>query len=232
MRKLRYWLQKLRNLKRATLSQFRTCRESCNLKIAAHRVKARIKSGELTVRRVNLCGGSQAIPGYFSIDIVKADLNIDLDHELLPFPDNSLDSVFCMSAINYFSRQRGEMIVGDIFRALRIGGIVRMGVQDLQSIADRYVRRDEDFFFQKSSDGRERFEGRTFADKFNAWFYGYVANGSTCKYMYDFDTLALLFEQAGFANIKQKNYRESVLEHIELIDNRPDQMFYLEAEKK
>lgn len=213
----------LRTLRTAG-SHFRSNREAAAL-------IRRLRSGEVSVSAVNLCSGPQAVPGYFSVDLVGANLNVDLEESLLPFANDSIDRVVCMSAINYFTRERGELIVADIYRILKPGGIFRMGVQDLNEIAKRYVQRDKKFFFQQLN-GRDRFEGVTYADKFNAWFYGYRSNNATCKYMYDYETLTLICENVGFSTIERKNFMESRLAHIEMIDNRPDQMFFLEAVKK
>ena len=69
-------------------------------------------------------------------------------------------------------------------------------------------------------------------DKFNAWFYGYKTHGGKhCKYFYDFDSLYVLFKKAGFTVIEKKEYLESIITNIALIDNRPEQMFFLEAVK-
>jgi hypothetical protein len=136
-----------------------------------------------------------------------------------------------MSAINYFSRNRAIEILAEVHRTLATGGIARFGVQDLRSIAQKYVDQDRDFFLQRLPDGRERFEGPTFGDKFAAWFYGYEVNGTPCRYFYDFESLAYLFKNAGFSVVEQKPYLVSRLENIQLIDNRPDQMFFLEAVK-
>jgi predicted SAM-dependent methyltransferase len=187
--------------------------------------------GYRSAARVNLCSGRQTIPGYTSVDFGGvAEIKLDLSKNDLPFKSGSVKSVVCISAINYFTRSRADEIVREIFRVLEPGGIARFGVQDMESIAKRYVEKDVDFFFQKLPDGRERFEGQTLGDKFAAWFYGYMAVGP-CRYFYDYDSLAYLFKTAGFAIVEKKQYRESRLEHIELIDNRPDQMFFLEAIK-
>lgn len=182
------------------------------------------------VKKINLCGGSVSIPGYFNVDMdYKADLIIDLSKESLPFPKNSAEVVVCISAINYFSRKRGEEIIKEVYRILKKGGIARFAVQDLLEISKKYVNGDKNFFFQQLN-GRDRFKGETMCDKINSWFYGYGRVGSE-KYMYDYETLSLLFKRAGFSRVEQKNYRESVLENIDMIDNRPDQMFFLEAIK-
>lgn len=181
--------------------------------------------------KINLCSGDIIIPGYFNVDInYKADLIMNISKESLPFRENSAETVVCISAINYFSRHRGEEIIKEVYKILKTGGIARFGVQDLLEISRKYVNGDKDFFFQKLPDGRERFKGETMCDKINSWFYGY-GHVNQEKYMYDYETLSLLFKRAGFSKVEQKKYRESVLQNIEMIDNRPDQMFFLEAIK-
>lgn len=185
-----------------------------------------------SVRKINLCCGPQKIPGYVGIDFCgKADLKLDLGKNNLPFKNESIESVVCMSAINYFTRSRAQKIVIEVYRVLQTGGIARFGVQDLESIARRYVEKDLDFFFQKLPSGKERFEGRTLGDKFAAWFYGYRSGCGPCRYFYDYDSLSQLFRDTGFSIIERMDYRKSRLDNIELIDNRPGQMFFLEAVK-
>ena len=184
------------------------------------------------ILRVNIGAGEQKIPGYCGIDVdSKSDVVLNLAMADLPFVDASLDAAVCMSAINYFTRARAQKIIAETYRVLKYGGVARFGVQDLESIAQRYVNKDKDFFFQKLPNGRERFEGPTLGDKFAAWFYGYIASGVPCQYFYDYDSLAYLFREAGFSIVERKYFRQSQLDHIELIDNRPDQMFFLEAVK-
>jgi len=183
--------------------------------------------------KINLCSGSILLKDYCNIDIYnRADINIDLEKKLLPFRDSSASVIVCISAINYFTRDRGERIIKDVYRVLKTDGIARFSTQDLELIAKKYIDRDKDFFFQKSVNGKERFAGETFCDKFNSWFYGYaVAKNKGCKYFYDYETLRLVFEKAGFKIINNKKYMESTLNNIDQIDNRPDQMFFLEAVK-
>lgn len=183
------------------------------------------------ISKVNLCCGIQRIPGYFGIDRGLGDLSLDIEKNDLPFKDGSLQVVTCISAINYFTRERAQQIINETYRVLSPGGVARFGVQDMESIARRYVDKDKDFFFQKLPNGKERFEGPTLGDKFAAWFYGYAVGGSPCRYFYDYDSLAFMFRQAGFSTVERREFQQSRLDHIELIDNRPDQMFFLEAVK-
>lgn len=183
------------------------------------------------VRKINLCCGAQKVPGYLGIDFGgEVDLRLNVQTDNLPFNEDTLEVVVCVSAINYFARARGQEIVDEVYRVLKPGGIARFSVQDLEVIARRYVEKDLSFFFQKLPNGRERFEGVTLGDKFAGWFYGYVAVGP-CRYFYDYDSLAYLFTSAGFSVVERKGYMDSRLDEIASIDNRPDQMFFLEAVK-
>ena len=183
-------------------------------------------------KKLNLCAGRQKIKGYVSLDYnFHADLTINLNKGPLPFATDSLSVVVCTSAINYFTRKRGQEIINEVYRVLEPGGIARFSSQDLYLIANKYVNKDVKFFFQKLPNGKERFEGKTMGDKFNSWFYGYDSHAGGCKYFYDFETLSDLFSIAGFKLIEQKPYLDSRLKSIELIDNRESQMFFLEAVK-
>lgn len=184
------------------------------------------------VRRVNLCCGTQTVPGYWGIDLdERADLIMDLAKSDLPFPTSSLDSVICTSAINYFTRARAAELIREVYRVLRPGGQTRFSVQDLESLAKRYLEKDKEFFYQRLPNNTERFPGPTLADKFVSWFYDHPTAGGPCRYMYDFESLSFLFHEAGFTRVVRRDYLESRLRHIDLIDNRRDQMFFLEGVK-
>jgi ubiquinone/menaquinone biosynthesis C-methylase UbiE len=181
---------------------------------------------------VDICCGPVKVPGYFGIDFCGSpDLRLDLSRCDLPFPNKSLAAVICISAINYFSRERARALIKEVYRVLEPGGIARFGVQDMEAIAKRYVEKDNVFFLQKLPNGADRFEGPTLGDKFVAWFYGFAIKGRPCQYAYDYESLALLFREAGFPAVERKAFRESRLANVDMIDNRPDQMFFLEAIK-
>lgn len=123
----------------------------------AQRRALEARLGQRAIRKLNLCSGTQRVPGYFGIDMLDgADLRLDLAAMNLPFADASVDTVVCMSAINYFTRPRARELAREMHRVLRAGGVCRVGVQDMKALAERYVRGDREFFFQKLPDGRER----------------------------------------------------------------------------
>jgi len=166
--------------------------------------------------KLNLCSGGVKIPDYTNIDLHRADYNIDLEKKRLTKYFKQVDVIVCMSAINYFTKERAQIIINDCYTILKEGGIIRFGTQDLAKLCRGYLWSDFTI------------------EQMNAWFGAtddYVASGKSCKYVYDFFTLAKMFENAGFRNIVECNYRQSPLKDIELIDNRENQMFYLECVK-
>lgn len=183
-------------------------------------------------KKINLCSGSVKIDGYTNIDFLPgADIVCDLGKDLLPFPNNSVDVIVCISAINYFTRTRAQEIINDVYRILKNKGIARFGTQDLRLLAEKYLSKDLDFYFQKLPDGSDRFPGETIGDKFNGFFYGFQIKDKHCNYVYDFESLKVLFQNAGFKSVEQKNYMESLIPEIDQIDNRAEQMFFIEAVK-
>lgn len=184
--------------------------------------------------KINICSGDVLLSEYCNIDIYKkADLVFDVGKREMPFQKNSVEVAICISAINYFSKEVGQKIINETYRVLKNGGIARFATQDLELISKRYCAKDYDFFYQKLPNGKQRFKGETMCDIMNAWFYnGYpTINGNFVKYFYDFETLALMFKKAGFKEITRKKYMESGIQNIKQVDNRPDQMFFIEAVK-
>ena len=165
---------------------------------------------------VNLCGTQ--IKGMVNVDISpKADKIRDLRWMRIPFKNDTVDRLLCMSAINYFSKKRAEYLIGEVYRVLKPGGVCRFGVQDLELICKKYLSGEFD------------------CDRVNRWFGnldGYAANGVKSKYVYDYKTLAGLFSKAGFRLVLRAGFKENRVEvGLANHDNRPEQMFYLEAIK-
>lgn len=182
--------------------------------------------------RINLCGGSIRLPGWIGVDVdPAAQMRLDLERDPLPWQDGTVDAIACISAINYFTPARALEILRECLRVLRPGGVLRLGTQDLRVLARRYVERDTGFFLEKLPDGRDRYPGETLADKLCNWFYGFEANGHPCRYVYDDESLARLVGKAGFVAVRECRYREGDLPDVALLDNRPEQMFFLEARK-
>lgn len=167
------------------------------------------------MEKVNLCG--VGLEGFINVDIsLKADRVRNLNWQRIPFKSNSVDQLICMSAINYFTKKRAQFLIKDVYRVLKPGGVCRFGVQDLQVICRKYLSGEFD------------------CDRINRWFGlgdGYKSNRQKCKYVYDYKTLSAMFYKFSF--VHPCEYQKSFYypECLGQYDNRPEQMFYLEAMK-
>ena len=163
--------------------------------------------------KVNLMG--TGLKGFTNIDISwKANKRVDLERRRIPIPDSSVDILICMNGIGYFTKNRAQFIIKDVYRILKPGGVCRFGTQDLALICSQYLNGHPDFQ----------------CDRINEWFGGYEANGKKCKYVYDSGTLWRLFHTAGFKKITICAYQHSP-KNIGRYDNRPEQQFFMEAVK-
>lgn len=182
--------------------------------------------------KINLASGDQRIPGYINLDYsLSADIPINLNWGCLPFKDDTVEVVVCTSAINYFTKERARIIISETYRVLKIGGVVRFSTQDLRVISRAYVDHNIDLFKKQRKLTMDCKNNETDCDIFNEWISGYPTLGGRCKYIWDYETLEIIFHEVGFKEIKKMNYMESKIIEINQIDNRQDQMFYLEAVK-
>jgi SAM-dependent methyltransferase len=71
--------------------------------------------------RLNLGAGQSAIPGFINIDLSeRADLNLDLSVDTLPFPDSSVQTVFSSHTLEHISDYL--FALSEIYRVLRHDG--------------------------------------------------------------------------------------------------------------
>ena len=87
------------------------------------------------------------IPGFRHVNRRLRLFDLDWDpriflHDLRkPFPwsDGTADSIYCSHTLEHFSRTEGETLLGECFRILRGGGVIRIVVPDLLWIVREYL---------------------------------------------------------------------------------------------
>lgn len=131
----------------------------------------------------------------------------------VPFEDESVDFVFSSHMLEHLFLDDARRLVSDIFRVLKPGGLVRIGVPDLAVALDLYRRGDKEqalgFFFTPSRSG--------LFDRHH--------------YLYDFDLLRDLLASVGFVEIERRQYRTGRLPDVSVLDNRPEETLFVEAGK-
>jgi predicted SAM-dependent methyltransferase len=93
--------------------------------------------------RLNIGCGTDYKPGWINIDnnsdhnITKLDLNWDL-RDPLPFKNGSVDYVFNEHFIEHLTPDEASLIINDLMRVLKPGGVLRIAMPDLESIIRQY----------------------------------------------------------------------------------------------
>lgn len=132
----------------------------------------------------------------------------------LPFPDRSIDYLYCSHFLDFLFKEDAKKFLREAYRVLKENGVFRICVTDLEYPLSFYSKRETEqalyYFFPTSKSG---------------YF-------SRRRYMYNFDLLRHVLEEAGFTNIERCSYREGKTPDIDVLDNRPGETLYVEAIKK
>lgn len=147
-------------------------------------------------------------------DILRSHIFIHHNVEYgIPFPDRSVDYLYSSHLLEHLFKEDAKKLLKEAYRVLKEGGVIRICVPDLEYPMSLYQKGDKEqalnYFFVLTKSG---------------YFHSH-------KYMYDFELLKQLFEEAGFIRIERCSYRQSKTPDIDVLDNRPDETLYMEAIK-
>lgn len=90
---------------------------------------------------INLGCGNNHHPGWINVDFVSTCKDV-IAHNLLfgiPFKDDSFDVVYNSHLLEHFPKKEAILFLKECFRVLKSGGIIRIAVPDLESIAKEYL---------------------------------------------------------------------------------------------
>lgn len=90
---------------------------------------------------LNLGCGANYHPSWLNVDLVPSSRSVyvcDL-RKGIPFPAESFAVVYHSHLLEHFPRQDAGRLIGECFRVLRPGGILRVVVPDLEAIARNYL---------------------------------------------------------------------------------------------
>jgi len=92
--------------------------------------------------KLNIGGGDKlgAKFGYTNIDLrslPKTDLLASIAH--LPYASNSADEVLAIDVLEHVPRLELAMIFTEIYRVLKVGGVLKIKMPDLRALSEMYV---------------------------------------------------------------------------------------------
>jgi len=95
------------------------------------------------MRYLNLGCGSRCHPTWTNIDIAAHGPGV-IAHDLskgIPLPDSSCDVVYHSNLLEHMRRADAHPFMRECYRVLRAGGVLRVGVPDLEQISNLYLKK-------------------------------------------------------------------------------------------
>jgi len=139
----------------------------------------------------------------------------------IKLPDESCEVIFCSHVFEHIPHTRLPIVLSEINRVLRPGGILRLLTPDLALIAKAYVEKDDDFFRK----AKEEDESLRTDLGFGGMLMNFIVSpgqdtalidrnlqtfiaGYAHLYSYDYSMLALMLEKLGYSS-RQAGFGES-----------------------
>jgi predicted SAM-dependent methyltransferase len=161
--------------------------------------------------RLHIGAGSRRLGGWLNVDLIAGDVYVDLERRL-PFPAAVFDHVFGEHVIEHLSERAAERLLGDLFRVLRPGGVLRLTTPDLRKIIALYEdrnpvvsRQEYARFLDRETGKRHERACQLFNDYLRLWGH---------RYVYDEEDLVAKLAAAGFVRIERREPGESAHEML------------------
>jgi predicted SAM-dependent methyltransferase len=172
--------------------------------------------------KLHLGCGTVRLDGWVNIDrqAPGADLRLDITSGL-PFRAGAARLIYHEHVMEHITAEEGVFCLGDWFRALEPGGVLRVATPDLEYLVQRYGRDWKDQEWLRLPEYRFI---RTRAEMLNISMrrWGH-------QYLYDGEELERRMREAGFVAMRRCGYGESEVPELAGLETRPDSQLILEA---
>jgi predicted SAM-dependent methyltransferase len=168
--------------------------------------------GGAVEKKLNVGCGPNVKDGWVNIDLDPAS-NLQLDiRRPLPFPDRSCDFIYGEHVFEHLSYPGdAEQFLRECHRVLKSGGILSIGVPDLEWPLQEYATGRMDFFDWSERQSWAPRWAVTRLDKINYIFRQQNENtDADHKYAYDFETLGQRLRDAGFVKVRRREFDPSL----------------------
>lgn len=188
--------------------------------VPLERRKAREMVQDGVLVKLHLGCGDTYLKGWVNLDMARPGRKLDLRWDLrrgVPFPSGSLSAIFSEHLFEHLDLASSLDLMKECRRALRPGGIFRIGVPDLERYLRAYVGEDSII-----EDVRPRRPTRAVALSEIFYFHEH-------RSMYDYETMAAMLREAGFAHVERSAFQQGVLEPSPDSESRRRETLYVEA---
>ena len=143
----------------------------------------------------------------------------------IPFPSGSVDKLYSSHFLEHLDREQGVRVMGEAFRVLKKRGIFRLVVPDLVFHVQRYLSK----ITEPEKAGREPHD--ELLKNIAGAYIDPKRFGASHRYMYDWPTLRLLLQQAGFERVMLQHYQQSIDAELAILDSRPEDSLHIDTVK-
>ena len=187
------------------------------------RVLAALPKSDLCV---NLGCGTAPMSGWVNVDLARGE-GVDIVWDVcqsLPFPDESCSALFCEHVIEHLTKDDAQRFVGECYRVLQHGGVLRMSTPDAGKYLCSYAGDGE---FLRHPDFTAPAETRM--DRINQMMREYGLH----QWVYDSESLLLLLKRGKFDCVSEQQFRVSAHPRMQGIDteSRAYESLYVEGIK-
>jgi len=176
-----------------------------------------------TLRRLQFGCGAFPAEGWINTNLEPGP-GVDLVGDIkdgLPLPSDSIAYIASMHALVELPYLQIVPALKELRRVLVPGGVLRLGLPDLDKAVAAYVAGDRDYFTIPDS------ETPSLAGKFVVQMTWYGTN----LMMFNVEFAREMLERAGFGDVVRCEYRQTASEYSEIVelDNRPRESLFVEA---
>lgn len=181
-----------------------------NTDVTPHLLVARVPGAAKVLGRVNLLSEirrRQHMAGTFR----RVDY-LDVGRRF-PYASSSFEAIFSAHMLEHLPPAVAANCLAECLRVLKPGGVMRVGVPDLDLWVENYDRNDPDTFVDAIFEIRQ--------------------NGGKNRHhwMYNETSLVRTLLGIGFTKVARREYRQGECPDIDVLDNRPDETLFVEAAK-
>ncbi len=175
--------------------------------------------------RLNLGCGPRAAPGWINSDILRlpgVDLSCDI-RQGLPLRGSTIDCAVAMRVLQDLAWADTRPALAELNRVLKSGGVLRLGLPDLERAMRAYLDRDADYFYVPDED----------ASSIGAKLIIQITWYGSVRTPFVFEFIEELLMQNGFERITRCRYKQtaSLYPDIVQLDNRVRETLFVEASK-
>lgn len=150
-------------------------------------------------------------------------LRIDL-RKNLPLPNNTFVAVYSSHLLEHLYRDECVRLLRECYRVLKPGGVCRAVVPDLDYLVHEYLKSKKNQTDPSTDPARNFIRSLHLRDEsvprgsILYRLYQQVTDFHTHKWMYDRESLVLIFQEAGFQEVEPMNFLASRIEDIEQVE--------------